>query len=194
MLSTSSRSFKNKFRAAFWPVHNYELGKFIPMSTLMFCILFNQNVLRILKDSILISEISAEIAGFAKVYCVTPAAALFVIIYAKMINYLTFEKIFYYLSAFFISFFVLFTFVIYPNIHIFHVHPDNLADWMERYPHFKWYISLVGNWGYIVYYSLAELWPNIFYVLLFWQFANELTTIEEAKDFILSFRYSATLL
>ncbi|KJW04870.1 GTP/GDP exchange transporter Tlc5 [Rickettsia argasii] len=183
MLSTSSRSFKNKFRAAFWPVHNYELGKFIPMSTLMFCILFNQNVLRILKDSILISEISAEIAGFAKVYCVTPAAALFVIIYAKMINYLTFEKIFYYLSAFFISFFVLFTFVIYPNIHIFHIHPDNLADWMERYPHFKWYISLVGNWGYIVYYSLAELWPNIFYVLLFWQFANELTTTEEAKRF-----------
>ncbi|AEK75112.1 ADP,ATP carrier protein [Rickettsia conorii subsp. heilongjiangensis] len=183
MLSTSSRSFKNKFRAAFWPVHNYELGKFIPMSTLMFCILFNQNVLRILKDSILISEISAEIAGFAKVYCVTPAAALFVIIYAKMINYLTFEKIFYYLSAFFISFFVLFTFVIYPNIHIFHIHPDNLANWMERYPHFKWYISLVGNWGYIVYYSLAELWPNIFYVLLFWQFANELTTTEEAKRF-----------
>ncbi|MCX4080173.1 GTP/GDP exchange transporter Tlc5 [Rickettsia rhipicephali] len=183
MLSTSSRSFKNKFRAAFWPVHNYELGKFIPMSTLMFCILFNQNVLRILKDSILISEISAEIAGFAKVYCVMPAAALFVIIYAKMINYLTFEKIFYYLSAFFISFFVLFTFVIYPNIHIFHVHPENLADWMERYPHFKWYISLVGNWGYIVYYSLAELWPNIFYVLLFWQFANELTTTEEAKRF-----------
>ncbi|KJV61063.1 ADP/ATP carrier family protein [Rickettsia amblyommatis str. Ac/Pa] len=153
------------------------------MSTLMFCILFNQNVLRILKDSILISEISAEIAGFAKVYCVTPAAALFVIIYAKMINDLTFEKIFYYLSAFFISFFVLFTFVIYPNIHIFHVHPDNLADWMERYPHFKWYISLVGNWGYIVYYSLAELWPNIFYVLLFWQCANELTTTEEAKRF-----------
>ncbi|AFB21431.1 GTP/GDP exchange transporter Tlc5 [Rickettsia canadensis] len=183
MLSTSSRSFKSKFRAAFWPVHSYELGKFIPMSTLMFCILFNQNVLRILKDSILISEISAEIAGFAKVYCVTPAAVLFVIIYAKTINHLTFEKIFYYLSTFFISFFVLFAFVIYPNIHIFHVHPDNLADWMKSYPHFKWYISLVGHWGYIVYYSLAELWPNIFYVLLFWQFANELTTTEEAKRF-----------
>ncbi|AAU04181.1 GTP/GDP exchange transporter Tlc5 [Rickettsia typhi] len=184
MLSTSqSRSFKNKFRAAFWPVHNYELGKFIPISALMFCILFNQNILRILKDSILISEISAEIAGFAKVYCVTPVAALFVIIYAKMINHLTFEKIFYYLSAFFISCFILFAFVIYPNIHIFHVHPDTLSDWMNKYPHFKWYISLVGNWGYIVYYSLAELWPNIFYVLLFWQFTNELTTTEEAKRF-----------
>ena len=184
MLSTSSsRPFKSKFRAAFWPIHNYELGKFIPMSALMFCILFNQNILRILKDSILISEISAEIAGFAKVYCVTPAAALFVNIYAKMINHLTFEKIFYYLTAFFIGFFVLFAFVIYPNIHVFHVHPDQLADWMERYPHFKWYISLIGNWGYIVYYSLAELWPNIFYVLLFWQFANDLTTTEEAKRF-----------
>lgn len=175
--------FKNKLRISLWPVHNHELGKFIPMSALMFCILFNQNILRILKDSILVSEISAEIAGFAKVYCVTPLAALFVIFYAKMVNSYTFDRIFYYLSLFFISFFVLFAFIIYPNIHFFHVHPDKLNGWMTAYPHFKWYISLVGNWGYVVYYSLAELWPNIFYVLLFWQFANELTTTEEAKRF-----------
>ena len=60
--------FKNKLRNIFWPVHNSELGKFIPMSALMFCILFNQNILRILKDSILISEVSAEITSFTKVY------------------------------------------------------------------------------------------------------------------------------
>nr|WP_253308197.1 GTP/GDP exchange transporter Tlc5 [Rickettsia endosymbiont of Ceutorhynchus assimilis] len=187
MLSTSSsfrnNSFKSKFRAMFWPVHGHELGKFIPMSALMFCILFNQNILRILKDSILISEISAEVASFAKVYCVTPAAAIFVIAYAKMVNHFTFEKIFYYLSLFFVGFFVFFAFIVYPNIHLFHANPDNLAQMMETYPHFKWYIALIGNWAYIVYYSLAELWPNIFYVLLFWQFANELTTTEEAKRF-----------
>ncbi|MCC8484005.1 MAG: NTP/NDP exchange transporter, partial [Rickettsia endosymbiont of Labidopullus appendiculatus] len=72
MTSIQSNSFSSKFRTIFWPIHNHELGKFIPMCGLMFCVLFNQNILRILKDSILISEISAEVVSFTKVYCVTP--------------------------------------------------------------------------------------------------------------------------
>ncbi|MGI4776247.1 MAG: Npt1/Npt2 family nucleotide transporter [Janthinobacterium lividum] len=172
-----------RFRNIFWPIHAHELGKFIPMSCLMFCILFNQNVLRILKDSILITEISAEVASFAKVYCVTPAAALFVIFYAKIVNHLTFEKIYYYLVGFFVSFFAIFAFVIYPNIEIFHINSSLLDEMMTAHPHLKWYIALIGNWSYIVFYTLAELWPNIFYVLLFWQFANEITTTEEAKRY-----------
>ena len=81
--------FKSKLRNILWPIHNSELGKFIPMSALMFCVLFNQNVLRILKDSILISEVSAEITSFTKVYCVTPMAVIFVVVYAKLINHLS---------------------------------------------------------------------------------------------------------
>jgi len=149
----------------------------------MFCVLFNQNVLRILKDSILISEISAEVASFAKVYCVTPAAALFVIIYAKMVNHLSFEKIYRYLVTAFVVFFILFAYVIYPNVHLLHVNSATLDQMMLAHPHLKWYIALAGNWSYIIFYTLAELWPNIFYVLLFWQFANELTNTEEAKRF-----------
>jgi AAA family ATP:ADP antiporter len=149
----------------------------------MFSVLFNQNVLRILKDSILISEISAEIVSFTKVYCVTPAAALFVIIYAKMLNHYSFERIYCYLISFFIGFFVFFAFVIYPNVDFFHINTSSLEQMMGEYPHFKWYIALIGNWSYVIFYTLAELWPNIFYVLLFWQFANELTTTEEAKRF-----------
>lgn len=183
MANLQSNLFKSKLRSIFWPIDNRELAKFIPVSCLMFCILFNQNILRILKDSILISEISAEIASFAKVYAVTPAAILFVIIYAKITNHLSFEKIYYYLTGFFIAFFILFAFIIYPNVHYFHASPHFLDQTMAAHPHLKWYISLAGNWSYIIFYTLAELWPNIFYVLLFWQFANEITTTEEAKRF-----------
>ena len=108
MSQSDSDHFKSKIRTIFWPIKRYELAKFIPMAALMFCVLFNQNILRILKDSILISEISAEITSFAKVYCVTPAATIFVIIYAKLINHLTFEKIFYHLVSFFTGFYVIF--------------------------------------------------------------------------------------
>jgi ATP:ADP antiporter, AAA family len=183
MNSASPIIFQNKFRNIFWPISSSELGKFVPMALLMFCILFNQNILRILKDSILISEISAEITSFAKVYTVTPVATLFVILYAKATNHFSFEKIYYYLMGFFTIFFFIFAFFIYPNVHKLHAHPEAMNNLMALYPHFKWYIALVGNWGYITYYTLAELWPNIFYVLLFWQFANEITSTEEAKRF-----------
>jgi AAA family ATP:ADP antiporter len=166
-----------------WPIHKHEYRKFFPMSALMFCVLFNQNVLRILKDSILIAEISAEVTGFAKVYCVTPAAALFVVIYAKMVNHLSFYQIYRYLILFFTIYFVLFAFVFFPNIDLFHMDPARLNELMQAYPHWKWYIALAGNWCFILYYVLAELWPNIFYILLFWQFANEITETQEAKRF-----------
>jgi len=183
MSKSKSPQFNSKLRTVFWPIHKRELAKFIPMSTLMFCVLFNQNVLRILKDSILISEISAEVASFAKVYCVTPAAAIFVIFYAKAVNTMTFEKIYYYLAGSFACFFAVFAFVIYPNVESFHANAATLESMMTAHPHLKWFIALVGNWSYIAFYTLAELWPNIFYVLLFWQFANELTSTEEAKRF-----------
>ena len=153
------------------------------MASLMFCVLFSQNVLRIIKDSIVIAEISVEVTSFAKVYCVTPAAAIFVIIYAKMVNTYSFERIHNYLLGFFVIFFAFFSFVIYPNAEMFHMDPARMENLMMLHPHFKWYIALIGNWSYIVFYVLAELWPNIFYILLFWQFANEITTTEEAGRF-----------
>ena len=175
--------FKSKLRNIFWPIHNSELSKFIPISALMFCVIFNQNILRILKDSILISEVSAEITGFAKVYVVTPMAAIFVVIYAKLINHMPIYRIFYYLAAIFTGFYIIFAFVIYPNIEIFHMDQKLLALLMEQHPHLKWYIATVGNWSYIIFYSLSELFPNVFYVLIFWQIANEVTKTSEAKRF-----------
>ena len=143
----------NKIRNIFWPIHRSELSKFVPISALMFCVIFNQNVLRILKDSILISEVSAEITSFSKVYVVTPMAAIFVIAYAKLINHLPIHKIFYYLAALFTAFYIIFAFIIYPNIDFFHMDRQTLAHLMENHPHLKWYIATIGNWSYVIFYS-----------------------------------------
>ncbi|RTK92749.1 MAG: NTP/NDP exchange transporter [Rickettsiales bacterium] len=183
MSNNQINQFKSNFRNIFWPIHNSELSKFIPISALMFCVIFNQNILRILKDSILISEVSAEVTSFSKVYVVAPMAAMFVISYAKLINHLPIHKIFYYLAAIFTSFYILFAFIIYPNIDLYHMDREVLQELMIKYPHFKWYIAAVGNWSYIIFYSLSELWPNVFYVLMFWQIANEVTKTDEAKRF-----------
>lgn len=189
MSDSELNPFKSKLRNIFWPIHNSELGKFIPVSALMFCILFNQNVLRILKDSILISEVSAEITSFTKLYLITPMAAIFVVTYAKLMNHLPFNKIFYYLTLVFTLFYVLFSFIIYPNIDLFHMNREHALSLMQEYPHAQWYVASVANWSYVLFYALSELWPNIFYVLLFWQIANEITTTNEAKRFYTFFSF-----
>jgi AAA family ATP:ADP antiporter len=182
-----NQSMWHKFQDAFWPIYKEEYYHFFCMSALMFCVLFNQSVLRILKDSILIAEVSAEITNFAKVYCVTPVAALFVVVYAKMVNKFNFLQVFTYLILFFLGFFALFAWGIYPNIHFWHLDKVKMQQLAELYPHFKWYIALGENWSYVLFYVLAELWPNIFYVLLFWQLANQITSTNQAKRFYIRF-------
>ena len=70
-------------RAIFWPIHNFEIKKFLPMGLMMFCILFNYTVLRDTKDSIVVNApgSGAEALAFIKLYGTTPAAILFMIIY-----------------------------------------------------------------------------------------------------------------
>jgi AAA family ATP:ADP antiporter len=180
-LSVVSNSLNPKLKNIFLPVKKSELVRFIPISLLMFFTLFNQNIIRILKDSILIAEISAEVVTFTKVYCVTPIAALFIIIYAKMVNKFSYKKIYTILSMVFAGYFIIFSFIIYPNTDIFHLNKDYAYSLMNLYPHLKWYIAILANWSYIIFYVLGELWPNVFYILLFWQLANEIFNTEEAK-------------
>jgi AAA family ATP:ADP antiporter len=129
---TKIQKFLHIFAKVIWPIKNHELPKFLPMSFLMFAILFSQNILRILKDSIIISHISAEVINFAKVYCVTPAAAIFVVVYARMLNSYSFERIFYYLISFFVGYFTLFAFILYPNIQYFHPNQGVILAMMEN--------------------------------------------------------------
>ena len=74
------------WRAALWPIHGYELKKFLPLSLIMFCLLFNYTILRDTKDTLIVNTAGAGAITFLKLYCVTPAAALFVIFYAKLTN------------------------------------------------------------------------------------------------------------
>jgi AAA family ATP:ADP antiporter len=53
----------------------------------------------------------------------------------------------------------------------------------ESYPNLKWIIPLVGNWTYTLFYILSELWGSAVLSLLFWQFANAITPVKEAKRF-----------
>lgn len=180
-------AFLNKIANNLWPIYRHELSKFIPMSILIFCILLNQNILKILKDSIIISEIGAEATSFIKVYCVTPVALFFVLLYTYLVNKFSFEQIYRYLMLLYIAFLATFAFVVYPQVDYLHMNQYYTQELITCYPYLKWYIALAANWSYVIFYVLSELWPNIFYSLLFWQLANRITTTEQAGRFYMLF-------
>jgi AAA family ATP:ADP antiporter len=102
-------------------------------------------------------------------------------------NSIKLETVYYSITSFFIAFFVIFTFILYPNQAL--IHPDSLkvTTLAEEYPYIKWFILIYGKWSYACLYITAELWVRVMFSLLFWQFANQITKTEEAKRFYPTF-------
>jgi AAA family ATP:ADP antiporter len=91
------------------------------------------------------------------------------------------EKLFYATITPFIIFFGLFAFVIYPHLNFFQPSVERVAAWQEALPRYRWIIAIGGNWTYSLFYILAELWGSAIISLSFWQFANQITRVSEAK-------------
>lgn len=183
MSSTAEQPEFSRLRRIFFPIHTYELKKVIPMSLIFFFILVNYTLLRNVKDSLVVTapNSGAEVLSFLKLFCVTPAAILFIVVYAKASSVLSNEKLFYWTISPFIVFFGLFAFVIYPNISIFQPSVESVAALQEAFPRYKWIIAMFGNWTFSLFYILAELWGSAIVSLSFWQFANQITKLSESR-------------
>lgn len=177
----------SKYLDVVWPIKNSELKKFLSITLLMFCILGIQNLIRAMKDSVVITQIGAETISFLKFWGVMPAAFLITIIYVKLVSVMRAERIFYLIMSTFLVFFGLFAFFLYPNHEFFHLSKVASSELIVAYPNFKWFILLLSNWSFSLFYVIAELWPNAIFALLFWQFVNRITTVDQSKRFYLLF-------
>lgn len=173
------------WRKMLWPIHNFELKKFLPMGIMMFCILFIYTLLRDTKDAILVNApgAGAESLSFAKGIGVTFSAVLFMLIYTKAANVFKREGLFYVTALPFIIFFSFFPYLIYPFKSILHMDLATIEAYQASYPLIHWMVPLVGNWTYTLFYILSELWGSAILSLLFWQFANAITPVKEARRF-----------
>jgi AAA family ATP:ADP antiporter len=194
MPETKPKEF-GKLRSFFWPVHSFELKKFLPMFLLFFFINFNYTILRDTKDTLMVTApgSGAEAIPFLKVWGVLPAAVIFMIAYSKLSNMMSKQKLFYSTISFFIAFFALFALVLYPNHDVLHptVFADNLASILPK--GLGGLISCLRNWTYALFYIMSELWGSVAISLLFWGFANDTTRVSESKRFYSIFGLGANL-
>lgn len=183
MTNSSEKPLSQKITDILWPISWHENKKFLPMAAMMFFILFNYSMLRSIKDGFVVTEIGAEAISFLKTYVVLPSAIIAMIVYAKLCNLFSQAKVFYIVSGFFVAYFTIFTFFIYPDPSLSHPDPAIIEDLSNAFPNFKWFIKIVGHWGIASFYTISELWGSMMMSLLFWQFANQITKTEEAKRF-----------
>ena len=99
-------------RSIFWPIHSYELKKFLPMAFMMMGILFNYSVMRGLKDSLVVTDMGAGTIPTLKLWFVLPAAVLFMIAYSKLSNVFSKNGVFYIVVSFFLAYLALFAVVL----------------------------------------------------------------------------------
>lgn len=172
-------------RKIFWPIYPHEVKKFLPMGIMMFSILFIYTAARDTKDAILVNApgAGAESLAFAKGIGVTLSAIIFMLMYTKAANKFNREGLFYVTALPFLFFFGVFPYFIYPYVGTIHMSLETINSLQSSYPNFKWIIPLVGNWSYTLFYIVSELWGSAVLSLLFWQFANAITPVKEARRF-----------
>ena len=176
-----------KLRSVLWPIHNFELKKFLPMSFLMFSVLFVYTAVRDLKDVFIQNYATlggTEVIAPLKGIFVLPTSLIVAMIFASLLSRFGMHKTFYISVSFFAIFFFVFAFFLFPNAQSIHWSAETMTSMRQASPGFLFYIiPCIGNWSYSLFFILAETWGSISIGSLFWFFANQITKKTEVNRF-----------
>ena len=172
-----------RMRKRLWPIHAYELKKFVPLLFMKFFISFTYGVLTTMKDAFVVTAkgSGAEVIPVLKGWVVLPVALGATLLYSKLANTFRRSVIFYSVIIFFMAFIFIFGFVLYPNLEA--LSPHSSADWIlskigEQNAH---WVAIYRNWVQSIFFVAAELWGTIVIFVLFWGFVNHICNFNEAK-------------
>lgn len=176
------------WRSIFWPIHSIELKKFLPMAFMMMGILFNYSIMRGTKDTLVVTSMGAEAIPTLKVWFVLSAAVLFMLVYSKLSNAFSKNSVFYMVTTFFLAYFAIFGLFLYP------CHDALTPDFgLAARPNgvVKSLLIPIQEWIFSSFYVMAELWGSAMVSLMFWRFANDVTSLKQSKRFYAMFGFVA---
>jgi ATP:ADP antiporter, AAA family len=187
-MKDENKSEFGPLRSFFWPIHRSELQKFLPLMLIGFFTALNYFILKVLKDTLLITArgSDADITSLVKLWGILPGALFLTFLFTRLRNYFSKEKVIYIILASFLLFFLCFTFLIFPNRD--YLHPTEFCIWLintlpPSLSGLNRIIIMFQYWTYSLFYVLAELWGSIGLTVLFWGFANDISKVFEAKRF-----------
>mmetsp|Transcript_53186 Transcript_53186/g.64094 ORF Transcript_53186/g.64094 Transcript_53186/m.64094 type:complete len:593 (+) Transcript_53186:27-1805(+) len=165
-----------------FPIFKSEIPQFVNMSLMMFFLIYVFTTTRDVKDALVVPHCGAESVPFLKLYGAMPSAALFILVYSKLSNILSRDKLFYATLVPFFCFYGIFGFVLFPlrdKIHFSFGGDAAVVSGGIR----EVALSLLNSWSFSLYFIVSELWASVSIPLLFWQCANEITKLDQAQRY-----------
>jgi len=175
-----------RLRKTVFPIYGkIEVKKFLLIGSIKFFIILALTLTRDTKDTLVVTECGAEAIAFLKIYGVLPAATAFIALYSKMASLMEKQTLFYTTCIPFFVFFLIFDKSIYPN-------RGSLQPSLESVQQFFGGASsggmlilakIIANWTSALFYVVSEIYSSVSVGLLFWQFANDVVNVNQAKRF-----------
>jgi len=176
-----------KIRAALFPIEGkQEVTKFLLIGSIKFFIILALTLTRDTKDTLVVTQCGAEAIAFLKIYGVLPAATAFIALYSKLANVLSKKTLFYATCIPFFTFFALFDLFLYPNAASLHPALASVEAFLPGNAQsggMAVLAKIIANWTSAVFYVMAEIYSSVSVGLLFWQFANDVVSVDQAKRF-----------
>ncbi len=185
-MSISDQTNEVKFtglRAYIWPVTRKEAKKVLPLALMMFFVLFNYTILRDIKDVLVLTAhgCGSESFSFLKAWGTLPCVIILMACYGKLSTTLSKPVLFRSTVLFFFGVFATLGYVVFPNADLLYASPEWIDKMAIAYPRARHIVALIGNWGLSLFYIFSELWGSVGISVIFWQLANEITRVREAK-------------
>jgi AAA family ATP:ADP antiporter len=115
---------------------------------------------------------------------VLPAATGFIALYSKLSSSLEKRSLFFTTCIPFFAFFFFFDVFLYPNRHIIQPSLETVSKLLGAKGGAMDILSRIfSNWTSALYFVVAELYSSVSVGILFWQFANDVVPIDQAKRF-----------
>jgi AAA family ATP:ADP antiporter len=163
-----------------------------------FFIILALTLTRDTKDTLIVTQCGAESIAFLKIYGVLPIATLYIAYYSKLSNIVSSKKILFYITCIpFFVFFLMYDLLIHPNTHLLHPSIDTVRHAFQTFGLVRATVvggststggisilmNMIAHWTSAIFYIMAELYSSVSVGLLFWSFANDVVSIEQAKRF-----------
>ena len=175
-----------QIREKIWPIKQEELPKVLLLIAVKFCVTFVYSILFVCKDTIIITSpgLGTELIPILKGTVMIVAAIGISALYTRLTSHFSFEKVFYFFLVFFASFFLLYSFYLYPNRHNLALKEEQLSFIRSLIgEHRVHWLAVFKYWFHTAFFIIAELWGALVIVTLFWGTANTINNVEEASRF-----------
>lgn len=176
-------SFIHRLRERFFPFLDADYPRLIAVLLIKFFISLNYTFVTGIKDTVIMDNGGTAAILAIKGWLTLPAAFIAISLYARIVDRVGARRAFYYAIVPFALYFLLYGTWLYPNRDL--LVPTPLIAWLETTlsPQRYYLLSIVQYWPDTLYYILSDLWSSVCISLLFWNLANSLHSVQQAKRF-----------